>query len=1402
MPLIGSAQTTVTIGTGTSATRGAPIEGYYEYSYVQMLYTSTSIINGGWTGGSEEITKLRFYLSVIPNSVNNVNNWTVYLGNTSKTLMSNGSNGLEPSSNMTQVFSGQVTFPAAGNWMEIVFSTPFLYAGGNLIVAVDENASGYSNSTSPTWRYTTSANNSVTMLYSDTYNPNPALLPGGYSGSVSTNALLPNIQLEIDPAPACSGVVSAGTVQLSTNFTSPGALFNVSSSNATIGGGVTYLWQSNLNNSGWTNVGTATTVNTGLIGEVGPAFGDQVEYRLIVECTNTSDADTSTAVSLTSDYCVPLGSNTSYFIKDFSTTLGITNISNIASGYSPNGYGNFLTQSVSLYAGDNFDFSTVMGSSSFSTFGLGIWVDWNNDGLFASSERVFNSTSYSNSFTGTITVPVGTPVGNYRMRVLADYNNSTPNNPCVISSNNGEVEDYILSVVVPLSCSTITFPIVNSTASISSVCVSDNVVFGIDTIISNISGLTYQWEVSIDGGVSWNGVGNINTYPNDTFLVNTSSDYRVNVFCEGVHSFYSVPVSLSINNPSVLSTVDSSRCGEGVVVLEATPSAGASINWYTAATGGAPIGTGSPFTTPFIQSTTNFYAAAVVGASNVNAVLGQGASVSTTQTTYEGTSPFAYHYGNYKHQILILASELQALGFQAGPISGVGFHVTSAGSATFNNFSVTLIHTPLNALTSTFVTGGTSVYSGNYTPVVGVNMITFSTPFIWDGSSNVVVQTCFMNNNNGNNPNSAEVQYDLTPFVSHIIHRVDGASTNVCSQTSGNASNDGPTTSKRPLMYLVGNGGCVSPRVPVVANVVAAPAISASATDTIICKGSSTSITVSSANPGYSYEWTPGNLTGASHVVSPLVSQQYIVVASDLTTGPNQGCVVLDTVNITVDSIASPVLHVSNDSICSGQSLTLNTINEYNIGGNNLTTNSAYTNPLYHLYGGVKTQYLIRASELQSLGLEAGANLLNLTFDFTVAHNYTFNDFSISMGYTSLTQFASSFATGLSTVYAPASFTPAAGFNTINFDNGFAWDGVSNVVIQFCWSNNNSGSSSNTPTIRYGNTAFVSCVYQRQDSQTSSTVCGNNTVYGSVSGRPWMSFTTGLSSSIDYLWTPSGLTTDTISYTPFNNGSTPITETHTLTLMDNANGCSASNSISFVVKPQAVANILALQNYICSNDTMGFYLDAQSSLNATVYDWNMGETADPTYLVKAPGMYYLTVSNNYNCADVDSVLITIVNPIIPIIFITSVSSTQATLDAGGGFLDYSWSNLENSQSIVVTDPGTYFVTVTDSNGCVSISAPVVFTNISINESGEELRINIFPNPSNGNFAIQLDNLFASELQISLMDASGRVVFMQQLNNLPQNYIHHMDVSGLAAGNYFLQISSQYGSETKQVVIIQ
>ena len=128
---------TVTIGTGTTTTEFFPVYGWYHYSYSQQIYTQSQINHAG------DITKIRFYYS--SGAIANSKDWTIYLGHTQKTSFTSNTDW-EAIANLTQVFSGDVStmVPSSAGWMEITLTTPFTYNNtDNLIVAVDENQSGY-----------------------------------------------------------------------------------------------------------------------------------------------------------------------------------------------------------------------------------------------------------------------------------------------------------------------------------------------------------------------------------------------------------------------------------------------------------------------------------------------------------------------------------------------------------------------------------------------------------------------------------------------------------------------------------------------------------------------------------------------------------------------------------------------------------------------------------------------------------------------------------------------------------------------------------------------------------------------------------------------------------------------------------------------------------------------------------------------------------------------------------------------------------------------------------------------------------------------------------------------------------------------------------------------------------
>jgi hypothetical protein len=243
--------------------------------------------------------------------------------------------------------------------------------------------------------------------------------------------------------PVCSGTPAPGNTIASVNPVGGGSSTVLSLQNATAGSGVTYQWQSSANNSTWIDISGATSATY----TATPTAATY--YRCNVTCSGATGTSNSLLVNLT--YCTPSATSTTYYITGVTITNGQTNFANTGTSYGlSSGYSNYTsTISCSQYATGTVNFAVALAGNSVSntySYGVAIWVDWNKNFVFDAGELMYNSAAYIYSASGSFTVPTGTANGDYRMRVLADYNATSPA-ACSVSSNNGECEDYTFTVV-------------------------------------------------------------------------------------------------------------------------------------------------------------------------------------------------------------------------------------------------------------------------------------------------------------------------------------------------------------------------------------------------------------------------------------------------------------------------------------------------------------------------------------------------------------------------------------------------------------------------------------------------------------------------------------------------------------------------------------------------------------------------------------------------------------------------------------------------------------------------------------------------------------------------------------------------------------------------------------------
>ena len=250
------------------------------------------------------------------------------------------------------------------------------------------------------------------------------------------------------PQTPCTGTPAPGNTLSSVAQSCGGVNFTLSLSNSNLGSGVTYQWQSS--SDGTTYIDIAGATNSTFVTQQNSTN----YYQCVTTCSNGGAAATSVPVLINAGIyaqclCTPATTSQASWVSAFSTSSGVSNFSYTSGAGTAGGYNNqFGNFTASNYVGATTNIAMTAGGP---TCGFAVWIDWNNNATFETTERVFNTTGYVTTTNGSFLVPVGTPNGSYRMRVVTDFNNSNPSNPCATLTR-GEYVDFTFNVVDAPSC--------------------------------------------------------------------------------------------------------------------------------------------------------------------------------------------------------------------------------------------------------------------------------------------------------------------------------------------------------------------------------------------------------------------------------------------------------------------------------------------------------------------------------------------------------------------------------------------------------------------------------------------------------------------------------------------------------------------------------------------------------------------------------------------------------------------------------------------------------------------------------------------------------------------------------------------------------------------------------------
>lgn len=265
--------------------------------------------------------------------------------------------------------------------------------------------------------------------------------------------------------------------------------------------------------------------------------------------------------------------------------------------------------------------------------------------------------------------------------------------------------------------------------------------------------------------------------------------------------------------------------------------------------------------------------------------------------------------------------------------------------------------------------------------------------------------------------------------------------------------------------------------------------------------------------------------------------------------------------------------------------------------------------------------------------------------------------------------------------------------------------------------------------------------------------------------------------------------------------------TYSVTITD---GVSAQifDSITITEPPLIQISIDSIQG-TCdgdSNGTIGISVNGGNSCSPYNYLWSNGSsTEDVTGLLS--GSYSISVTDIQGCFLNQTIFIP--NHPLPSPTIYQIANT---LFATQSWPSYQWNNNGNaipgatSSTYNLIQSGSYSLTVVDSFGCMGTSDTLNLMYVAIeNPFDDAISYAIFPNPisiagSNHLLEIRVESQSADAIVVQITDLYGKLLITKEF--LPLGQPHKIDISGLSAGSYIVELLMPNKQWDRKILIIQ
>ncbi len=748
--------------------------------------------------------------------------------------------------------------------------------------------------------------------------------------------------------PACSGTPIAGTASVAPSSGGGSTPFTLSLTGYTLATGLTFQWQSSPDGTTWTNIIGATTVPYSFVG-----ISSNTYFRCVVTCSGSSANSVSTlATFLPLPSCVTsavVGTSwtgeageTTYGAGQFNIPAGYggSSLSDVAiqaaidptSGYAAR-YG--IIPTVNLQQSGVYPASVTQGTDG-NYQEVQVWIDFNNDGIFQSTEEVTPVSGYGapspDPITFNITIPAAAATGVHLMRmrsiwetIAAGVSLSAHLDPCLIRYGgvapdyySGTATDYYVNIV-PLGCSGT--PAAGTTAATAtSGCAPLATTLSL-TGASSVPGITYQWQSSPDG-ITWTAIGGA-TSATYSASISVTTHYRCALTCTTSSlGAISTPITVTVNpTPGAINGVPASVCAGTSFTLTDIVTGG---TWSSSNTTAGTIGSASG----------TFSALVGIGGTTIVSY----ATACGTPTVSVTVNPKPGMVGIASTPVCYSATVGHNMSFSYGVSGGGNLYTLTGWSPAAPTLTTVSSFTTLPASSLTLPAG-----IGAGTPV-GVYSATFTVENSTTGCTNTAAATVTVNS-------LPAVSYTVAPTTactgSNVTYATQGGYALYFWGTAGGTVVAGGGTSDNFVTLNWSTTGTKNISVDVFnanncdTSIFVSTVISTGPTATVsnsgpLCGVGTVSLTATPAGGVTGYSWTGPNLSSATvqnPTATPTVTSTYSLTVTGATCSPT-------TVYTTTVTVNNPSATVSNNGpICSIGTVTLTAVP---LGG---TTGYSWTGP-------------------------------------------------------------------------------------------------------------------------------------------------------------------------------------------------------------------------------------------------------------------------------------------------------------------------------------------------------------------------------------------------------------------------------------------------------------------------